>query len=92
MPLPQRGLKQHAPTLLPEPAVRDAIATIRDKTVQAGKLAGIHCGSPDMVRQMLQDGFHLATLLTGARIFTNTVTTALAEARDVRPSLTKGQS
>ena len=80
-----------APTLLPEPAVLEAIATIRDKTIQAGKLAGIHCGSPDMVRQMLAEGFHLATLLTDARMFTNTVATALAEARDVRPSLTKGQ-
>lgn len=80
-----------APTLLPEPAVREAIATIRDKTVQAGKLAAIHCGSAEMVREMLETGFHLATLLTDARMFTNTVATALAEARNVRPSLVKGQ-
>ena len=80
-----------APTLLPEPAVLQAIKTIRDKTIGAGKLAGIHCGSPDMVRQMLAEGFHLATLLTDARMFTNTVAAALAEARDLRPSLTKGQ-
>lgn len=80
-----------APTLLPVPAVREAITTILGKTLQAGKLAGIHCGSPDMVREMLVEGFHLATLLTDARMFTNTVATALAEARDLRPSLTKGQ-
>ena len=80
-----------APTLLPEPTVMEAIATIRDKTVKAGKLAGIHCGSPAMVREMLEQGFHLATLLTDARMFTNTVTAALAEARAVAPSLVKGQ-
>ena len=80
-----------APTLLPEPAVLQAITTIRDQAVQAGKLACIHCGSPDMVREMLAAGFHLATLLTDARMFTNTVATALAEARDLRPTLTKGQ-
>lgn len=80
-----------APTLLPEPAVRVAITTIKDKTIRAGKLAGIHCGSPDMVRQMLEEGFHLATLLTDARMFTNTVATALAEARNTRAALTKGQ-
>ncbi len=79
-----------APTLLPEPAVRQAIDTIRDKTVAAGKLAGIHCGSPDMVREMLAAGFHLATLLTDARMFTNTMVAALAEARQVQPSLVKG--
>jgi len=80
-----------APTLLPESAVREAITTIMDKTVRAGKLAGIHCGSPDMVRQMLEEGFHLATLLTDARMFTNTIATALAEARNTRATLTKGQ-
>ncbi len=80
-----------APTLLPEPIVREAIATIRDRAVQAGKLAGIHCGSPEMVRQMLAEGFGLATLLTDARMFTNTLAVALGEARDIRPSLTKGQ-
>ena len=79
------------PTLLPEATVRKAITTIRDKTLQAGKLAGIHCGSPDMVRDMLMEGFHLATLLTDARMFTNTVAVALAEAREHRPSLTTGQ-
>ena len=80
-----------APTLLPEPAVAAAIVTIRDKAIGAGKLAGIHCGSPAMVREMLASGFHLATLLTDARMFTNTVATALAEAREARPSLVKGQ-
>ena len=80
-----------APTLLPEPAVQEAIAAIRDKPVQAGKLAGFHCGSPGMVRQMLAEGFNLATLLTDARMFANTVATALAEARDVRPTLAEGQ-
>ena len=81
----------HAPTLLPEAPVRDAIATIRTKTLAAGKAAGIHCGSPAMVRQMLDDGFGLATLLTDMRLFTNTVAASLAEARDVQVSVVKGQ-
>jgi hypothetical protein len=44
-----------------------------------------------MVRQMLDEGFGLATLLTDMRLFTNTVATSLAEARDVQASVIKGQ-
>ena len=81
----------HAPTLLPEAPVRAAIATIRDKAVAAGKAAAIHCGSPAMVREMLDDGFGLATLLTDARVFTSAIATALAEARATRAELVQGQ-
>ena len=44
-----------------------------------------------MVRQMLDDGFGLATLLTDMRLFTNVIATSLAEARDLRASVVKGQ-
>ena len=72
----------HAPTLLPEaPAVREAIATIRDKALAAGKLAAIHCGSPAMVRAMLASGFGLATLQTDARIFADAIAAGAAAAR-----------
>lgn len=81
----------YAPTLLPEASVMDVISAIRTKTLAAGKATGIHCGSPVMVRQMLDDGFGLATLLTDMRLFTNVIATSLAEARDLRASVVKGQ-
>ena len=81
----------HAPTLLPEAPVRDAISAICAKTSAAGKAAGIHCGSPAMVRQMLDEGFGLATLLTDMRLFTNVIATSLAETRDVQVSVVEGQ-
>ncbi len=84
----------YAPTLLPEAAVREAIVTIRDRALAVGKVAAIHCGSPAMVREMLNDGFGLATLLTDARIFVNALATASAEARpssaETVPSGSKG--
>ena len=82
----------HAPTLLPEaPAVRQAIATIRDKALAAGKLAAIHCGSPAMVREMLAEGFALATLQTDARIFADAIATAAAAARATGGATGSGQ-
>lgn len=71
----------HVPTLLPEAPVRQAIAMIRDKALAAGKVAAIHCGSPAMVREMLADGFGLATLQTDARIFADAIASVAAAAR-----------
>ena len=81
----------HTPTLLPEAPVRTVIAGIRDKTLAAGKVAAIHCGSPAMVRDMLDDGFGLATLLTDARLFANALAAASAEARATRAEAVRGQ-
>ena len=76
------------PTLLPQEArVSDAIALIRERATKAGKRAGIHCGTPQMVRQMLDQGFDLASLLTDARLFTTAVAQQLAEARAEGPAL-----
>ena len=71
----------HTPTLLPEAPVRDVIAGIRTRAAAAGKAAAIHCGSPAMVRDMLADGFGLATLITEARIFSGALAAAAAESR-----------
>lgn len=81
----------HPPTLLPGAEVRAAIDDILRRTAASSKVAGIHCGSPGMVRQMLDGGFHLASLATDARLFTNTLATVLAEARDTEAKLTVGQ-
>ena len=82
----------HPATLLPEaPAVREAIATIRTKAGAAGKLAAIHCGSTAMVREMLDGGFGLATLLTDARLFGNALAAGAAEAHATRADVVRGQ-
>ena len=82
----------YAPSLLPQDAaVLDAIATIRERAKVTGRIAGIHCGSPAMVRSMLDAGFDLATLLTDARLFTTAVAGQLAEARSAPAAEAKGQ-
>lgn len=75
------------PTLMPEePEVLDAIERIRDRTRQAGKAAGIHCGSASGVCDRLGGGFNFATLVTDARLFTATLQAQLAEARRSKPA------
>lgn len=75
----------HAPSLTPdEPEVVEAIATIRDKAVAAGKFAGIHCGSPQFVARMLDEGFHLASLSTDTRIFSGALADLVQAARPDR--------
>lgn len=82
----------YTPALLPtDKAVFDAIATICKTTKAAGKAAGIHCGSPEMTRQMLDDGFDFATLITDVRMFTTIVSTQLAAARKTTAEAPKGQ-
>lgn len=63
------------------PEVADAIEHILSRAKAAGKRAGIHCGSPGMVRRMHALGFDLATLMTDTRIFAQAVAAAVAEAR-----------
>lgn len=78
----------HPPSLAPDaPEVLDAIATIRDKAKAAGRFAGIHCGTPQIVRERLKDGFDLATLSTDTRLYS----AALAEKLDAcRPGSQQG--
>ena len=69
----------YAPSLAPADAeVVEAIARIRERAKAAGRWAGIHCGTPEVVRRMLDEGFDLATMSTDTRLFS----AALAETLD----------
>lgn len=79
------------PTLEPtEPRVLEAIAKILTHARAANRIAGIHTGSPAMVRAMLARGFHFASLLTDVRLFASTLSRALAEVRDTTAEAVKG--
>lgn len=69
----------YEPTLDPTaPEVLDAIAAIAARTKAAGRIAGVHTGSPEMIRRMFAQGYDFASLLTDARLFTNAVAGQLA--------------
>lgn len=75
----------HEPTLEPTaPEVIEAIAQIGTRTRAAGRIAGVHTGSPGMLRSMLDQGFQFASLLTDVRLFSNALSSALAGVRDTK--------
>jgi 4-hydroxy-2-oxoheptanedioate aldolase len=79
----------HEPTLEPTaPEVIEAIAQIAARTRAAGRIAGVHTGSPGMLRAMLEQGFHFASLLTDVRLFSNALSGALALVRDTKAQTT----
>lgn len=79
------------PTLEPTaPEVLEAISAICARARAAGRIAGIHTGSPAMVRAMLAKGFHFASLLTDARLFISALSVQLAEVRGTGSELTRG--
>lgn len=81
----------HEPTLEPSAQeVLDAIDAILTKARAAGRIAGIHTGSPAMVRTMLAKGFHFASLLTDVRLFVSALSTQLAEVRSTKAETVKG--
>jgi len=81
----------YEPTLAPtSPEVLEAIATIGARARAAGRIAGIHTGSPAMVRAVLAQGFQFASLLTDARLFISALSVQLAEVRGTGSELTKG--
>lgn len=70
----------HEPRLDPQVAeVRDAIAHVGATARAAGKVAGCHCGSVAMVRQVQAQGYHFGSLLTDVRLLSNTLAAHLAE-------------
>jgi 4-hydroxy-2-oxoheptanedioate aldolase len=72
----------HEPTLEPSaPEVLEAIAAIRTAARASGRLVGVHCGSSAMIKEMLDNGFHFASLLTDVRLFVNALSGHLAEVR-----------
>jgi 4-hydroxy-2-oxoheptanedioate aldolase len=73
----------HEPTLDPQAAeVKEAIAAIGSRAKAAGKVAGCHCGSVEMVRRVQAQGFDFGSLLTDVRLFSNTLAAHLADYRD----------
>lgn len=72
------------------PEVLEAFATIVSRTRGAGRIAGIHCGSPAMIRRMLAQGYHLATLLNDLRLFTSALAGQLAILNDTKAQVVTG--
>jgi 4-hydroxy-2-oxoheptanedioate aldolase len=81
----------YEPTLEPaSPEVLVAIYTIALRAKAAGRIAGVHTGSPDMVRRMLAQGFDFASLLTDVRLFTSAVAAQLAAVHEKTAETLKG--
>ncbi|HLQ19289.1 MAG TPA: aldolase/citrate lyase family protein [Tabrizicola sp.] len=75
----------YEPTLEPTASeVIEAIAQIAARTRAIGRIAGVHTGSPGMLRSMLNQGFHFASLLTDVRLFSNALASSLALAKETR--------
>jgi 4-hydroxy-2-oxoheptanedioate aldolase len=80
----------HEPTLEPTaPEVLGAIADIVTRTRAAGRVAGVHTGSPTMIKRMLAQGFHFASLLTDVRLFATALSMSLAEVRNTTAATVK---
>lgn len=81
----------YEPTLDPTaPEVLAAIADIATRTKAAGRLAGVHTGSPAMIRRAFEQGYDFASLLSDARMFTTAVAGQLAAVRQTTVEEVKG--
>lgn len=79
------------PTLDPTDAeVLDAIATIAARTKAAGRIAGVHTGSPEMIRRAFAQGYDFASLLTDARLFATAIAGQLAAVHQTKADVVKG--
>jgi 4-hydroxy-2-oxoheptanedioate aldolase len=81
----------YEPTLEPTAGeVLDAVAAILTRARATGHIAGIHTGTPGMVKGMLAQGFHFASLLTDVRIFVSALSRSLSEVRNTTAEIVKG--
>ncbi len=64
-----------------EPVVVDAMETIKTAAREAGIAAGIHCGSGDMVKRMVDRGFQFCTILNDVRLMALGAKAEIAAAR-----------
>ena len=81
----------YEPTLDPTTAeVLEAIATIGARAKAAGRIAGVHTGSPEMIRRVFTQGFDFASLLTDARLFGNGVAAQLSAVHQTTAEAAKG--
>ena len=72
------------------PEVLAAITDILTRTRAAGRIAGIHTGSPAMIQRMLAQGFHFTSLLTDMRLFASALAVQLAAIHDTKAETVKG--
>jgi 4-hydroxy-2-oxoheptanedioate aldolase len=81
----------YEPTLDPTaPEVLEAIARIAAQTKAAGRLAGVHTGSAEMIHRAFAQGYDFASLLTDARMFTSAIAAQVAAVRQTRVADVKG--
>lgn len=81
----------YEPTLDPTaPEVLQALAEIETRAKAAGRIAGIHTGSPAMIRNMLAHGYDFASLLTDARLFASAIAGQLAAVHQTTAEVVKG--
>lgn len=81
----------YEPTLEPTaPEVLEAIASIGSRAKSAGRIAGVHTGSPAMIRHMLAQGYDFASLLTDVRLFASAVAAQLAAVHQTTAEVVKG--
>jgi 4-hydroxy-2-oxoheptanedioate aldolase len=81
----------YEPTLEPTaPEVLAAIATILTRTKALGRIAGIHTGSPEMIRRVFAQGADFASLLSDARMLATAVAGQLAAIHDTTTVAVKG--
>ena len=67
-----------------------AIAEIGRRAKAAGRIAGCHCGSVQMVQRVQALGFDFGSLLTDVRIVTQAFAGHLAEYRKQTAEVVKG--
>ena len=73
-----------------EPAVVEAITTIREAAKRHNIAAGIHCGEPEYARRMIEEGFDLVTLASDNRLMAAAAATGIAEIRQTARAETSG--
>lgn len=63
------------------PEWQAAVQAVLDAANEAGKAAGIHCGSADEVKERLKQGFRFVALSSDARLLHTTLQQAIAKLR-----------
>jgi len=72
-----------------EPAMVEALETVLAAAHRHGKVAGLHTGSPDYARAMVEKGFRFVTVATDAGFLENEARRVVGVVRDVSASGTR---
>lgn len=65
-----------------DPEMMALFMQVRDACKKAGKVAGIHCGSPEYAARMAEEGFQFMTVLSDARLMAAGAAAAVKAFRD----------